>query len=84
MFNDFSDVEISAARSEFRMTGTCRQIFDDGRIVAVSTTNDVIINNAENDSISITAVGGGLSVPPGALSFGNFDMGSQDDASDAS
>jgi len=73
-YNEFSNVEISNARSEFRMSGSCRQVFDDGRMQTVDVTNDVIINNSATDSVSISAVGGGLSVPPGALSFGNFQM----------
>lgn len=73
-YNEFSDVSISPTQSSFRMEGRCRQVFDDGRMETVAATNDVIINNAETDSISIVTVGGGLSVPPGALSFGDFDM----------
>lgn len=78
-YNEFSDVNISAAQTRFRMSGSCRQVFDDGRIESASATNDVIINNGETDSVSITTVGGGLSVPPGALSFGNFQMSNASD-----
>ncbi len=82
-YNDFSDVNISSEQTRFRMTGSCRQVFDDGRIESVAATNDVVINNDETDSVSISAVGGGLSVPPGALSFGNFQMSNASDATPA-
>lgn len=73
-YDEFSNVEITNARAAFRMSGSCKQVFDDGRIERVNATNDVIINNAETDSVSIVTVGGGLSVPAGSLSFGNFQM----------
>ena len=82
-YNEFSDVSISVDQTRFRMAGSCRQVFDDGRIESVAATNDVIINNGETDSVSIAAVGGGLSVPPGALSFGNFQMSSASDPAPA-
>ena len=78
-YNEFSNVNIGSMQSSFRMEGSCRQVFDDGRIQTVSATNDVVISNAETDTVSITAVGGGLAVSPGALSFGNFDMASAAD-----
>lgn len=77
-YAEFSNLEITNERTSFRMSGNCRQIFDDGREVRVTATNDVIINNAETDSVSIATVGPGLSVPAGALSFGNFQMATND------
>jgi len=73
-YNEFTNVEITDARASFQMSGSCRQVFDDGHTERVNATNDVIINNAETDSVSIATVGPGLSVPGGAMSFGNFQM----------
>ena len=73
-YNEFTNVEITDARASFQMSGNCSQIFDDGHTERVNATNDVIINNAETDSVSIATVGPGLSVPGGAMSFGNFQM----------
>ena len=78
-YNDFTDFAASAEQTRFTMSGSCRQIFDDGRIESVAATNEVIINNDDTDSVSITAVGAGLSVPAGALSFGNFQMANASD-----
>lgn len=78
-YNEFTDFDATAEQTRFTMSGSCRQIFDDGRIQSVAATNEVVINNGETDSVSITAVGGGLSVPPGALSFGNFQMANVSD-----
>lgn len=78
-YNEFTDFAVSAEQARFTMSGSCRQLFDDGRIESVNATNEVIINNGETDSVSITAVGGGLSVPVGALSFGNFQMANASD-----
>ncbi len=80
-YRDFTNVEITGARATFQMSGNCQQVFDDGRIVHVTATNNVIINNAETDSVSIVTVGPGLSVPAGVMSFGNFQMASVDDGS---
>ncbi len=78
-YNDFTDFEASAEQTRFTMSGSCREIYDDGRIESVAATNEVLITNAETDSVSISSVGGGLSVPAGTLSFGNFQMANASD-----
>lgn len=79
-YTEFTNIEITDARASFQMSGNCRQIFDDGHEERIDATNDVIINNAETDSVSIATVGPGLLVPGGALSFGNFQMATNDGA----
>jgi len=79
-YNRFEDVSISLGQSRFRMSGRCHRVLTSGQSEWSDATHEVVINNGETDSIDIDLVGsGGISVPAGPLSFGNFAMSSQDD-----
>ncbi len=80
-YNQFSDLRITSAQSRFEMQGRCQRLFTDGHTEWFDASNSVTITNgAEGDSIDVEFNGGGgISIPAGALSFGDFIMMSGED-----